>query len=184
MLYILYILLGLLIVLGVDCAITAFLAIRDTLKYQKEDRMSFTAAFMKYFAKNNNIPTSFSDIFEQVIKVKTYQTILYPLICFFSLILSLAVFAKLVGDSNILFTLDVIAQVRFASLVLYAILIVFGGYLLIKMRSVAVCIVAGLIFLLSACYLMQGPAQFTLLIYYFLYSSVLAVLAIKQLKTK
>ncbi|KRL90940.1 hypothetical protein FC46_GL001550 [Lactobacillus kalixensis DSM 16043] len=64
MLYILYILLGLLIVLGVDCAITAFLAIRDTLKYQKEDRMSFTAAFMKYFAKNNNIPTSFSDIFE------------------------------------------------------------------------------------------------------------------------
>lgn len=64
MLYLLYIVIGIMIILGVDCMITAILAIHDTLKYQKDDKISFTAAFIKYFAKNNNIPTRISDLFE------------------------------------------------------------------------------------------------------------------------
>ena len=52
MLYLIYIVLGLLIILAVNYAVTAFLAVHDLLD-----------AFKKYFAKNNNIPTKFSDLF-------------------------------------------------------------------------------------------------------------------------
>lgn len=54
---------GLLIVLAVNYAITAFLAVHDLLKNREKDQLSFGDAFKKYFAKNNNIPTKFSDLF-------------------------------------------------------------------------------------------------------------------------
>ncbi|CCI87652.1 hypothetical protein [Lactobacillus gigeriorum] len=63
MLYLLYVLIGLLIVLGVDFAVTAFWAIHDTIVNQKRDKISFSAGFKKYFAENNNIPTKMSDLF-------------------------------------------------------------------------------------------------------------------------
>ncbi len=63
MLYLLYILIGIIIVLGVNCLITAYWAVMDTLKYQDRDHLTFIQAFNKYFAKNNNIPTSMSDLF-------------------------------------------------------------------------------------------------------------------------
>ncbi|RVU70894.1 MULTISPECIES: hypothetical protein [Lactobacillus] len=63
MLYLLYILLGIIIILVVDCAVTAFLAIHDIFKYQAADQLTFAQAFKKYFAKNNNLPTHWSDIF-------------------------------------------------------------------------------------------------------------------------
>lgn len=64
MLYILYILIGLLIVLGVNVAVTALLAIHDTYKYRNDDHLAFSAGFKKYFAENNNLPTKFSDLFD------------------------------------------------------------------------------------------------------------------------
>lgn len=63
MLYLLYILIGIIIVLGVNCLITAYWAVMDTLKYKDRDHLTFIQAFKKYFAKNNNIPTSMSDLF-------------------------------------------------------------------------------------------------------------------------
>lgn len=59
MLYLIYIVLGLLIIL----AVTAFLAVHDLLENREKDQLSFGDAFKKYFAKNNNIPTKFSDLF-------------------------------------------------------------------------------------------------------------------------
>lgn len=115
---------------------------------------------------------------------KYFQALIYPLICFFSLILSLVVLAKMVGKYNIFFTMgNLFAKLHFVSLFIYVLLIVAGGYLLIKARSLAVCIVAGLIFLLSVCYLLRGESQFNLLIYYFLYALVLAALGVKQIRT-
>ena len=63
MLYLIYILIGLLIVLAANYAITAFLAIHDWLENREKDQLSFGDAFKKYFTKNNNIPTKFSDLF-------------------------------------------------------------------------------------------------------------------------
>ena len=59
MLYLIYIVLGLLIVLAVNYAVTAFFAVHDWLENRDRDG----DAFKKYFAKNNNIPTKFSDLF-------------------------------------------------------------------------------------------------------------------------
>lgn len=63
MLYLAYILIGVIIILAVDCAVTAFWAVRDTLANRATDQLSFRAAFIKYFIKNNNIPTKLSDFF-------------------------------------------------------------------------------------------------------------------------
>ena len=63
MLYLIYIVLGLLIVLAVNYAVTAFFAVHDWLGNRDRDQLSFGDAFKKYFAKNNNIPTKFSDLF-------------------------------------------------------------------------------------------------------------------------
>lgn len=54
--------LGLLIILAVNYAVTAFLAVHDLLENREKDQLSFGDAFKKYFAKNN-IPTKFSDLF-------------------------------------------------------------------------------------------------------------------------
>lgn len=58
--YVLYILLGLMIVLGVDCLITAFWAIHDLVTNKQEINID---NFKKYFVKNNNLPTKMSDLF-------------------------------------------------------------------------------------------------------------------------
>lgn len=63
MLYLVYILIGLLIILAANYAITAFLAIHDWFENREKDQLSFGDAFKKYFVKNNNIPTKFSDLF-------------------------------------------------------------------------------------------------------------------------
>lgn len=63
MLYLLYIIIGILIVVGVNVAITAFWAIHDTYKYRDVDHLTFSDGFKKYFAKNNNLPTKMSDLF-------------------------------------------------------------------------------------------------------------------------
>ncbi len=49
---------GLLIVLAVNYAVTAFLAVHDLFENREKDQLSFGDAFKKYFAKNN-IPTKF-----------------------------------------------------------------------------------------------------------------------------
>ena len=62
MIYLLYILIGLLIVLGVNLAITAFWAVHGMYVHRDREDQDFTT-FKKYFLKNNNIPTKMSDIF-------------------------------------------------------------------------------------------------------------------------
>lgn len=64
MLYLLYILIGIVIVLGVNLAITAIWAIHDAYKYRDVDHLSLVDGFKKYFAENNNIPTKMSDLFD------------------------------------------------------------------------------------------------------------------------
>lgn len=64
MLYLVYILIGMIIIIGVDCGVTAFWALRDVWQNRQQDQLSFGAAFKKYFIKNNNLPTKFSDIFK------------------------------------------------------------------------------------------------------------------------
>lgn len=64
MLYLAYILIGILIIVIVDCSVTAFWAMHDLLENRGKDHLAFVPAFKKYFAKNNNIPTKFSDLFE------------------------------------------------------------------------------------------------------------------------
>lgn len=63
MLYLIYVLIGLLIILAANYAVTAFLAIHDWWKNKDKDQLSFEEAFKKYFVKNNNIPTKLSDLF-------------------------------------------------------------------------------------------------------------------------
>lgn len=63
MLYLAYILIGILIIIVVDCGVTAFWAMHDLLENRDKDQLDFIPAFKKYFAKNNNIPTKFSDLF-------------------------------------------------------------------------------------------------------------------------
>ena len=62
MLYLVYILIGLLIVLGVNLLITAFWALHG---YVCEKENADLPTFKKYFVKNNNIPTKMSDLFNQ-----------------------------------------------------------------------------------------------------------------------
>lgn len=64
MLYLVYILIGIIIIVGVDCIVTAFWTLRDVWRNRKQDQLSFGTAFKKYFAKNNNLPTKFSDLFK------------------------------------------------------------------------------------------------------------------------
>src|SRR5699024_3631301 len=52
MMYLLYILIGLLIVLGVNLAITAFCALHDMYVHRDLEAQDFTT-FKKYFVKNN-----------------------------------------------------------------------------------------------------------------------------------
>lgn len=61
MFYLLYILVGLLIFLGVNLMITGLLAVHDMYTCGKEEPTF--ATFKKYFVKNNNIPTKVSDLF-------------------------------------------------------------------------------------------------------------------------
>ncbi len=60
MLYLVYILIGMLIVLGVNLLITAFWALHDM--YVKKENADLPT-FKKYFVKKNNIPTKMSDLF-------------------------------------------------------------------------------------------------------------------------
>ncbi|AEG41047.1 MULTISPECIES: hypothetical protein [Lactobacillus] len=62
MLYLVYILVGLLIVLGVNLMITGILAVHDMYTRRDEEEPDFDT-FKKYFAQNNNIPTKLSDLF-------------------------------------------------------------------------------------------------------------------------
>ena len=59
MLYLLYIFLGLLIILGVNLLVTA---LHDMYVHKDEEACDLNT-FKKYFVKNNNIPTKMSDIF-------------------------------------------------------------------------------------------------------------------------
>lgn len=63
MMYFLYVIIGILIVLGVDIALTVVLAVNDARQYYKQEHVTFTEAFKKYFWKNNNLPTKMSDLF-------------------------------------------------------------------------------------------------------------------------
>ena len=60
MLYLVYILIGLLIVLGVNLLMSGFWALREM--YVKGENADLPT-FKKYFVKNNNIPTKMSDLF-------------------------------------------------------------------------------------------------------------------------
>ena len=62
MLYLLYIFLGLLIILGVNLLVTAFWALHDMYVHKDEGACDLNT-FKNYFFKNNNIPTKMSDIF-------------------------------------------------------------------------------------------------------------------------
>lgn len=61
MLYLLYILIGLLIIILTDLLVTACVTLNDIYRYRHEDRLEFTTAFKKYFSKNNNLPLKVSD---------------------------------------------------------------------------------------------------------------------------
>lgn len=114
---------------------------------------------------------------------KYLKMVAYPLICFFSLILSLAVLAELIGKMNELFLAhDLIFKLRFLSLVVYVLLIVAGGYLLTKAHNLAAVSVAFLIFIFSLVYLILDKQDFVLLIYYFLYAVIVAGFGLSQLK--
>ena len=54
MMYLLYILIGLLIVLGVNLAITAFWAVHDMYVHRDREDQDFTT-FKKYFVKNRRL---------------------------------------------------------------------------------------------------------------------------------
>lgn len=60
MLYLLYILIGLLIILVVNLAVTACLTLKDIYQH-RDQHLVFTKAFKKYFSKNNNLPVSLTD---------------------------------------------------------------------------------------------------------------------------
>ncbi|RMC62147.1 hypothetical protein [Lactobacillus sp. ESL0259] len=61
MLYLLYIVIGILIILTTNLVVTAILSIRDAYRNHLKDQLSFGTAFKKYFGKNNNIPLHLSD---------------------------------------------------------------------------------------------------------------------------
>lgn len=118
--------------------------------------------------------------------MKKYVTVVaYPLICFFSLILSLAVMAELVGKMNYLFLAnDPLFKLHFVSLVVYILLIIAGGYLLTRSCNLAAVVVASLIFAFSVVYLVLDRHDFVLLIYYFLYAAIVAGFGLTQLRKR
>ncbi|MDF7672732.1 hypothetical protein PT281_05555 [Lactobacillus sp. ESL0701] len=61
MLYLIYILIGLLIILVVNLAVTACLTLKDIYQHRDQEQLTFTKAFKKYFIKNNNLPVSLND---------------------------------------------------------------------------------------------------------------------------
>ncbi|WEV37221.1 hypothetical protein [Lactobacillus sp. ESL0677] len=61
MLYLLYILVGLLIILAVNLAVTACLTLKDIYQHRDQEQLAFGKAFKKYFIKNNNLPVSLTD---------------------------------------------------------------------------------------------------------------------------
>ncbi|MCO6532175.1 MULTISPECIES: hypothetical protein [Lactobacillus] len=61
MLYLLYVLIGLLIIILTDLLVTACMTLNDIYRYRHEDRLEFITAFKKYFSKNNNLPLKASD---------------------------------------------------------------------------------------------------------------------------
>ena len=63
MLYVLYIVLGVLIILSVNLAVTACLALKDVYQHKNENKLGFAQSFRKYFAKNNNLSLKISDFF-------------------------------------------------------------------------------------------------------------------------
>ncbi|MBA1394983.1 hypothetical protein EQ500_14115 [Lactobacillus sp. XV13L] len=63
MLYLVYTLIGLVIILLTNLAVTACLALNDVHSHHVEgnENLPFGNAFKKYFGKNNNIPLHLSD---------------------------------------------------------------------------------------------------------------------------
>lgn len=59
MLYLIYIVLGLLIVLAVNYAVTAFLAVHDLLENREKDQLSFTDAFKNTSPRTTTFRLSF-----------------------------------------------------------------------------------------------------------------------------
>ncbi|AIS08628.1 hypothetical protein LACWKB8_0312 [Lactobacillus sp. wkB8] len=55
MLYLLYIFIGLLIILITDLMVTSLLTLKDIFHNHAQDKLDFSSAFKKYFAKNNNL---------------------------------------------------------------------------------------------------------------------------------
>lgn len=113
---------------------------------------------------------------------KYWKEIAYPLICFFALILSLTIVAKLFGQLDQYLDTGSIRIILFASLIIYASLIAIASYLLTTSKNLAACIAATLIFLFSLYYLISSGVSFTLMIYYFLYAAVVVFCGMSQLK--
>lgn len=61
MLYLLYILIGVLIIIFTDLLVTACMSLNDIYRYRHEDKLKFITAFKKYFSKNNNLSLKTSD---------------------------------------------------------------------------------------------------------------------------
>ncbi|BDR59967.1 hypothetical protein [Lactobacillus xylocopicola] len=61
MLYLLYTLIGLVIILLTNLVVTVLLTLNDLRSHQWEDNGHFINVFKKYFGKNNNIPLHFAD---------------------------------------------------------------------------------------------------------------------------
>lgn len=61
MLYLLYILIGVLIIILTDLLVTACLTLNDIYRYRHEDELEFITAFKKYFSQNNNLSLKTSD---------------------------------------------------------------------------------------------------------------------------
>lgn len=114
---------------------------------------------------------------------QSWKEIVYPLLSFFSLILSIVIIAKLVGLINDVLASDQIEnKLLFISLVVYIALIIAGGYLLVKQQYLFAVIVSGAILLLTICYVLMQGSEFTLLIYYILYAIIVGVIGLSQLK--
>ncbi|RVU70895.1 MULTISPECIES: hypothetical protein [Lactobacillus] len=112
----------------------------------------------------------------------SWKVIVYPLVCFFSLILSLVMLAKLAGNIDIfLVSGNLQDKFYFLSIVVYILLIVGGGYALTRSQSSLALIIGLLIFVFSIFYLLTTNSNFTLLIYYFLYALAVAGFSMNQI---
>lgn len=112
-----------------------------------------------------------------------WKNIVYPIICFFSLVLSLVVIAKLAGRFQVIIVSPNLAKtVQFISMIVYVLLIVASSYLLTKSLYLGACVAAIAIFIFSILYLLISSIEFALLIYYFLYAAVIGVIAFTELR--